>query len=149
MPEIIILSGIPNSGKSSFRGQKQFDSYIIICRDDVREHFWGKDYKYTRDNENRVTKICNETFETAVKAGVSIIIDQTNCKHSYIDEWIKRCPKDYTIKIKFFDIKLYEAILRNIYRHIVSGKYIPLNVLFSMKKNYQKLDKKKYEHLLM
>jgi predicted kinase len=40
-PEIIILVGIPLSGKSSYR--KKFENtHEIICRDDIRAEWWRK-----------------------------------------------------------------------------------------------------------
>ncbi len=147
MPEIIIFSGIPCSGKSSFRKQFEGVSHSILCRDDIRESLF-EDYQYTRDNENKVTRIINADFDTLVRFKANIIIDNTHCKAAYIDEWLKRIPDNYTVKIKFFDIPLYEAHIRNIYRHITRGKWIPIKVMNDMYKNYQKLDKKKYEHLV-
>ena len=146
MPEIIIFVGIPNSGKTTFRKKFEHISHAILCRDDVRDSLF-KDYRYTKNNEDKVTRIINADFDILTRFKSNIIIDQTNCKTSYIDEWLKRIPEGYVVKIKFFDIPLWQAHVRNILRWVKCGKWIPLKIMNQMYKNYQKLDKKKYEHL--
>jgi predicted kinase len=144
MPEIIILSGIPCSGKSTFRKRFEGKSHAILCRDDVRNSLYESNYKYSRDNENKVTKIINSDFDTLIRFKCNIIIDNTHCKDAYILEWLRRIPKNYIVKIKFFDISLYWAHIRNVLRWIKCRKWIPIKVMNDMYKNYQKLDKKKY-----
>ena len=146
-PEIIILSGIPCSGKTTYRHPLEEEGYWVICRDDIRDMYWGRDYKYNRDNENKVTEISNKSFFTAIRNNLDIIIDATHCKEVYIQEWIKRKPSNYNLKVVFFDIPLWKAYIRNVLRWLNMGKWIPFQVIRDMKKNYDRIDKSKYQNL--
>lgn len=147
MPKIMILSGIPNSGKSTFTKQYQ-DSCSIISRDTIRDVFFSRPYIYTKQNEDKVTKISNHLFDNAVLGQNNIILDNTHCKEKYIDEILRNIPEGYTPDIIFFDCPLWKAHVRNIIRYIWRGKWIPIKVMNDMYKNYNKINRQKYEYLL-
>ena len=149
MKYIDVLVGIPCSGKSTWAQYQQEiqGGIVVISRDDIRKEWWRK-YVQNRDNENEVTKIFNNRFKISTDRGVDIILDNCHCKESYINEWIARKPKDYTLRVIFFDIPLWKANLRNIIRYVGTGKWIPFKVIKNMKSNYDKINRSKYEYLL-
>ena len=148
--QLIVFSGIPCSGKSSARDKftdqwkKENVGYTVICRDDIRDRFWVHPYRFSRENENRVTNIANLKFGAAVSLNWNIIIDNTHCKEAYLDEWVKRTPEGYELKIVFFPINFYLACLRNIGRYLTTRKWIPWDVMSNMKKNFDNINKEKY-----
>lgn len=145
--EILVLSGIPCSGKSTFRNNPIYKDHVVICRDDVREKYWGRNYSYTDQNETKVSTICENTFDFAVGEKKNIIIDNTHCKEQYLKLWIEARPSNYMLKIYFFEVPLWLAYIRNVGRWLKCGKWIPFFIIKNMKKNYDKIDKKKYEHV--
>lgn len=154
MPLALILVGIPNSGKSTYAKKliKTFSHkpFRIVSRDAIRMVAFNlsryNDYKFTRENELRVTKIHQHILDDYTKTKQNIIIDNTNCKEGYIDEYVTYFErKGYIIKIKYFDVSLAKAQVRNIKRGLFNRKYIPYSVLVQMKTNYDNLNRSKYK----
>jgi predicted kinase len=153
-PCVIILSGIPCSGKSTFAlgitNANPEESPITISRDKIRYEMDGSKYKHSSKNEKAVTVRFNNKLYNAADKGKNIIIDNTNCTEKYIDQFLTffyaKYP-NYHICIKFFDISFITALYRNLIRAWKTGKYIPLTVLIRMYKNYNKIKRLRYEHL--
>lgn len=149
---IYILVGIPCSGKSTWlkRVKKEYDA--IVSRDAIRLHIYGKDYKPTTDKEEYITFLYNDALNfylTSVVNVTTIYLDNTHCKEKYINEILNKYKDYYNIKIKFFEIPLWWANIRNIIRRIQTGKWIPFSVMSNMYKNYKKLNKEKYAEYLV
>ena len=148
--QIIILCGIPCSGKSTFAKQQYNFTTDIVSRDTIREKLAGKFYKFSSRFEDLVTNNFNFTLKTLINDLTTevIILDNTHCKEKYINEIIKKYS-EHNIKIKFFDISLWKAHHRNIIRYFKTGKWIPIKVINQMYKNYNKINKQKYEKYLV
>ena len=133
-----ILSGIPNSGKSSWAEEQGLP--IISC-DKIRLELYGKDYKHNTWCEIHVWDKFYQllVLESSLEKE-SFIVDNTNCKNIYISR-IKDIVEQYNyeVEIKKFPISLTKAYYRNIKRWILTGKYIPFKVINNMQKNYKKL----------
>lgn len=153
MPNIIILSGIPCSGKSTFAKIKEENyTYISLSRDEIRENFFQEPYHYCNFNEKKVTEIFDKNLNILLTNDNNIIIDNTNCKDNYLFDLIRNIEKKYTeynVYVVFFDISLIKAHFRNILRYIKTGKWIPIKVLNNFYKNYQKIDKDKYSKYIL
>lgn len=149
--EIIIMCGIPCSGKSTWAleyAQKSNEKkYEIISRDKIREQLFKGHYIYSSDNEKKVTWTFNEYMDVYLHSIHldGIILDNTHCKESYLNDIIKRFYNTHDIKIVFIDIPLWKAKLRNIARWYYTKKWIPISVINTMYKNYNKINKQKYE----
>jgi len=50
--------------------------------------------------------------------------------------------------VKFIDVPLWKAYARNIWRNFKAGKWIPFNIIKAMYRNYNKINKDKYKHLI-
>jgi len=125
-----VLIGMPCSGKSTW-AEKQ--GIPIISCDRIRQEF----------NTNYNPKIENQVWEIFYGRLASFkedfIIDNTNCKQSYINK-IKSVLKDkFEIEYIWFDVPLWKAKYRNIIRYLKTGKWIPIKVLENMYKNYKNL----------
>jgi predicted kinase len=151
MKEIIILSGIPASGKSTWAWKNGWHSQFgatIISRDDIRDKYFSKPYVYTKHNEKVVTDYFNYELERAIRENRNVILDNTFCREIYIDEMLKQVQNEnYNVYIKFFDIPLWKAKWRAIKRRLQTGKDVPLDVIENMKSNYDKIRKEKYKNL--
>lgn len=151
--KIIILCGIPAAGKSTWTKnyiKNNSWSTYSISRDDIRD-LLPQPYVYTKDNENKVTRIFNNKLEHCIARGFDIVLDNCHCREKYIDELLNRpifsLADKYNVYVKFFDIPLWKAYYRAIKRRIQTGKDIPLKVIRDMYKNYKKIDKNKYKDI--
>lgn len=146
-----ILSGIPCSGKSTFALQLKKIGYNIeyISRDAIRLEMYNGDYRkitFSPISEQMVTNIYNGRLRAAIEAKKNIILDNTHCRSSYLKEAIYSfAGTNYKIYVKFFDIPVWKAYIRNVIRYIKERKWIPMKVLRAMDKNYKKINKNDYE----
>lgn len=159
---LIILSGIPCSGKSTWAEKMKpvlFEKYgncpvIVISKDDIRQKIFGKRYKINNQSE----KIITDEFYNQLRAAISfqkaiIILDNTHCKEKFLDDYMtifreKFMSGKLDFHIKFFDVPLWKAQLRNIWRWVISGKYIPYKMMGILYRNYYRIDRTKYKHLI-
>jgi len=146
MKTIEILIGIPCSGKSIYASKECNFNTVIISRDNIRECHFEQPYKFSKENEDKISEIFNVKVINNFwrKEITKIILDNTHCKEKYIDEIIRKYPNCY-IKIKYFEISLFKAHIRNIIRYFKTDKWIPLKIMNQMHKNYKQIDKTKYE----
>lgn len=157
-PIVYILVGIPTSGKSTFTEGLTSDNHIwsfpggkvhVVSRDTIRMAFFGaekySDYVFSKENEKEVTRWHEKLIQDAIAANESIIIDNTHCREKYIQEAIKKFEgTNYEIRVRFFDVPLWKAYLRNIKRRKKEGKHVPWKVLKDMKRNFKKINKQFY-----
>lgn len=146
---IEILVGIPCSGKSSYVNRRlslgKLGEQVALSRDEYRLQYLPKNYKHNSKDEDWITEIYNLDLQNMVAGGnYDIILDNTHCKEKYIDEIIKKYSAHANIKVIFFDISLIESHIRNVLRYIKTGKWIPIAIINSMYKNYNKLNRMKY-----
>jgi len=151
---IYILVGIPCAGKSSWLKaifKKNSIGSEVVSRDDLRLHVYGKGYIPNKEREERITNLYNIQLELCIKDPLvtTIYLDNTHCKEKYINEILNKFKDRHDIKIKFFEVPLWYANIRNVIRRIKSGKWIPFSVMSSMFKNYNKLNKEKYVQYLV
>lgn len=133
MAKIIILSGISNAGKSSFASelvQKHPQAFVVVNRDKLREAHYGyteetvkhyythKDFNYM---ESQITAVQDKLIDFWLRRNKDVIIDATNLKNSYIKEFSKF---GVPTEVKFFDITLEEALIRDSNRKRQVGKEI-------------------------
>lgn len=151
-PTVIILCGIPTSGKSTWATKyakrhpiTDSRAFFIVSRDHLRKEMFGKNYKHSLENETKVTNHFNQLIGFMLLVERNLIIDNTHCREKYIDEMLNIFESQgWTVIIKYFDLPLWQAYYRNIKRWIFTGRWIPISVLKNMKKNYDKLNRKKY-----
>ncbi|MCK9429820.1 MAG: AAA family ATPase [Candidatus Omnitrophica bacterium] len=114
MKKLLILQGIPGSGKSYWT--KEFlkansTEWVRVNRDDIRcmlgEYWLPK-------REALVTEIEIQSVKSAFEQGYSVILDSTNLNQKYLKNWLPLCNRyDVGIDYKMFDIDLETAIERD------------------------------------
>jgi predicted kinase len=159
---LVILSGIPCAGKSIYSEKMTewfYATYdrapvITISRDAIREAKFGKNYKFSIEREEEVTKEFYKQLGIASTfKRVVIILDDTHCKESYIDKYLAifrgmHNSKKMEIYVKFLDVPLWKAYVRNVWRKLKTGKWIPFKSINTMKRNYDRINREKYKHLI-
>lgn len=113
-PQTVILNvGVSGSGKTTWSKQflKDNPGYLRINRDDIRKFLVGNElegYYQRKDNgaiENIVTMLEQQAFDQLIIRKFSVIVDNTNLKQSYINNWLNRLNKiGDTYEMKF-DVK--------------------------------------------
>lgn len=134
--KIIILRGISGSGKSTYAELKEKEGYYVISRDRIRLELLGSKEelkRYFASNldyqiENYVTKIELKKLAQFLSKGFNIIIDNTNLKKKYIQDYIDviagfNIPIE-NVTIKNIECPLEEAIERDSKREMVVGEKI-------------------------
>lgn len=154
--KIIILSGIPGSGKSTWSEWYVNHNYAaaIVSRDEIRETKFPQPYVYSKESESKVTELFNAQVDQLIAANWDIIIDNTNASHYWLLRTLKEMKsktenKTYNVYVKFFDISLWRALWRVRRRFKKTGKVVPKKVVKDMYKSYKKIDKFKYENHIL
>lgn len=150
-PKVIILSGIPGSGKSTWTKNYFLNNSwntTVLSRDDIRESHFPVPYIYTKQNEDLVTTILNDRFKNALANKYDVIIDNTNCKEFWINgllKFISQNSSGYNVYIKTFNVPLWLAAWRAWRREKRTGKVVPYSVIKAMHKAYKKMDHSQFK----
>lgn len=112
MALIIILKGLPASGKTFFskRTQAQDPSFIRVDKDELRSMLFND--IYSKENENLIIKVRNMIIENVIENNGKVIVDDTNLHPRHIVE-IKEIAQKYNetnVKIIKVPISLKRAI---------------------------------------
>lgn len=108
IPTIIIMRGLPASGKSTMSNeilQSNYEKLNIyrVNKSNIREMLWPQ-HKWTRLFENHIQIIEEQLVKIILKAKYSVIIDSTNLKSRDILKW-KNLAKELKCKIKIYDFR--------------------------------------------
>ena len=92
--ELIIMIGLPGSGKSVFVDKKYSETYQVVCTDDVRK---ALGFIFERKMEPLVHCISETIVKAKMERGLPIIIDETNIRSSHLLKW-KNLAEEYEYK---------------------------------------------------
>ncbi len=137
MPELVMLCGIPTSGKSTYvkklKNMKYWENAVVLSTDD-----------YIEEYAKRVGQTYNEVFDDVIPdatrelelqlimakdKGKNIIWDQTNLSKKTRKNKLRKIPSFYARGVVYFEVSLEEALERNKHRE---GKFIPESILKRM-----------------
>lgn len=128
MKKIILLKGLPASGKSTWA--KEQVGYKRINKDDLRKMI--DDSKWSKGNEKLIIEARNSLLKTFMFNGENIIIDDTNFEDKHRKEiediiiFHNAFYDKYSYKLeeKFFDTPVDECIERDSKRFKTVGKKV-------------------------
>jgi len=117
--ELIITRGIPASGKTTWARSwvELAPNRTRINRDDFRAMMFDKPILDGR-GEKQVTAAQQAAVEGALRAGVSVVVDDTNLRRKYAKEWealARRLGVDFHVE-DFLDVPLDTCIERDVER---------------------------------
>jgi predicted kinase len=143
-PKLYVLVGLPGSGKSTWikNNLHLFDKDVaIISSDDyidLKAAQEGKTYSQAySEHIGAATMHAKKAFSDAVKAGKSIIVDQTNMGEKKRRSWLSQVGNKYEKIAVVFDVPEKELFRRLAERGQRTGKHIPMAVIDDMASKYQ------------
>lgn len=132
--ELIMMCGLPTSGKSTYvKNLPSYYSSIILSTDDyIEEEAKRQNLTYNQIFEQTIddaTKELELQLQYAIEYQKSVIYDQTNLTVKTRKKKLSRFPDSYKKTAVYSVIALEEALKRNRNRE---GKFIPESVLKRM-----------------
>lgn len=129
--KLLILSGIPGSGKSTWARKfikTNSKEWVIVNRDSIRDMlgiYW------IPKRENLVTIIEENMITAALSEGFNVIVDATNLNPKTIARWNELVAKfdNVEIETKEFKISLRKAIFRDWKRGLFGGRSVGKKVV--------------------
>lgn len=125
MPEkrLVMLRGIPASGKSRRAKELVAQGFIRVNRDDLRISLNGG--KFTRSNEKLIVKVRDHIIREALLAGRSVCDDNTNMPEknaTHLRQLAKECGAQF--EVEEFHVDLHTAIERDAQREHSVGETV-------------------------
>ena len=90
-PELLILTGLPASGKSTHARawqQEDPDGRIRVNWDEARRARYGPDWIWNRPEEEQMKAAVRSTVVDALKAGLSVVVDNVNLSRHVRASWL-------------------------------------------------------------
>lgn len=127
MNKILVLQGVPASGKSSWAKDfvKDKKDWVIVSRDEIREAT-GK--YWVPEREHYISEVEEFQIKSAIKNNLNVIIDATNLNPNTIQKWTNLSQELSTeLEFKKFEIDVETALLRDHDRSKPVGKKVLIN----------------------
>ena len=134
--KVVLLVGLPNSGKSTYIEQVKTDRDFVVSRDSIIDSLGGTDYndKWKRADQKRVDKKLEEQFKTAIEGDFDrVLVDMTNLTKKGRRKVLNRFKNDIGKEAVVFLPTLEEITKRNNNR---TGKHIAEKVITDMMKRF-------------
>lgn len=136
MCKILVLQGVPASGKSTWAKEfvKDKKDWVIVSRDCIREstgNYW------VPERENYISELEFDAITHAIKNNLNVIIDATNLNPKTIKKWDELGAK-YNIEVeyKLFKISYKEALARDEERGKNGGRAVGIKTIRRFFNNY-------------
>ena len=134
MKKIIVLIGIPGSGKSTYANSfKEKKGYIIFSSDEYRKILLGNEEDQS-SNKFIFEKLREDVSTLASNYDGDIIIDSTNISKRNRKCWIDIANKyNFKCVAVYFNVRIDECLRRISNRE----RKVPSHVLYRMNKNFE------------
>ena len=110
--KLLMLKGLPASGKSTYARKLTQSGYVRVNKDDLRQML--NDGKWSSINEKRILHFRDRIIGRSLDDGCSVVIDDTNFAPQH-ESRLKELAKlhNATFDTKFFDTPVEECIRRD------------------------------------
>lgn len=138
-PFVIILSGIPMSGKTTWIKENYPDTKTISRDEIVMEVYGSRNYNdaFRNVDQKKVDKVLRDRLTQANLANENVIVDMTNLTAKTRAKNLSYFSNNFykvSVAIPILDSSEYKR--RNELRMINENKFIPYNVINSMITSY-------------
>lgn len=145
MKNLIMLIGLPASGKSTFRKYicEKYNDIIVVSNDDyIEEKGMEKSLTYNQAfHDKEVQSECKtyieNIFTKAMEENKDILIDRTSLTMKSRKRVISRLPSDYKIHYVWFNIPRCYVNHNMFERYLSTGKIISKNIVDDMENWFQ------------
>ena len=132
MVKLLVMRGIPASGKSTFAKKLVADqpNWFRVNRDDIRSMFNG-DMPYNYKREKQVMASQKAIVRAILSTGANVIIDDTNLTDRHLARWrtvANEFSAEYAVHV--METPLKDCVARNSIRD--RDHYVPISVLVNM-----------------
>lgn len=138
MSKLIMLKGLPASGKSTYAFELVKNGYKRVNKDDLRAMIDGG--KWSRDNEQIIKNSERMLVIHYLTKGLNVVVDDTNFSYeAYWKDIANNTGSEF--EIKFFDTPVTECVERDSKR---GDKSVGAKVIFGMYDKYLKPKEPEY-----
>lgn len=132
-PMIMMLKGLPASGKTTYAETLVDDGWLRVNKDDLRAML--NNGKWSKSNEGFVLSLRDEIIIRGLVSGKNVVVDDTNLNPKHAIQ-LRSIAEDFDADFeeKFFDVPLEVCISRNEARY----DSVPTNVILNMYERYVK-----------
>lgn len=141
MQKVIILQGLPASGKSTYAKKlvnENPKNTIIVNRDSIRE---GLGKYWVPSREDLVTQIEQFIIKEALSKKYDIVIDATNLNPKFLKD-IEKIIYSINSKIiiirRHLDTSFWKCVLRDFKRGLFGGRKVGYKIIKSFYDRYYK-----------
>lgn len=126
-PKILMLKGLPASGKSTHARSLVDQGYVRVNKDDLRAMLHNS--SWSKSNEKEVLKLRDEVIRMAVRDGKNVVVDDTNFEQVHYDRMTELAQElNANFEVLFIDTPVEECIKRNELR----ANKVPISVITKM-----------------
>lgn len=130
-PKVILLKGLPASGKTTYAKELVDKGYVRVNKDDLRSMM--DNGKWSKGNEKRILRLRDQIIRDAVNSGSNVVVDDTNFEDRHRDRIAALAEENgANFEVLFIDTPLEECISRNEKR----ANKVPLSVIVTMHNKY-------------
>lgn len=127
MNTLFCLRGLPASGKSTWAAALKgwAPTAYVTSRDDIRREVFGLTTKgvLPPEQEDEVTRIQHTLVKAALKAGRTVVVDNTNLRAKYLHEWARLASElGVGFRVEDFDVPVDECVRRDAKRETPVGE---------------------------
>lgn len=135
MKKLILLIGIPGSGKTTLAKKLVERGYSVISADAIRQELYGDESE--QGEPEKVFSIFFERLDKMMENGSDVVVDNTNLKAKHRLEITDRAkPFGYEeAQLWFLDVPLEECLKRNRLRERNVGEDIVTNMFAEFNRN--------------
>lgn len=121
--KLLMLKGLPASGKSTYAKRLVQEGWVEVNRDDLRKELITG--KWNPRKERKVIKARNERIRAALEAGKNVVNSDTNL-HPKNEATMRNVASEYSVEfqVKFFEIDLATAVERDLGRKDSVGERV-------------------------
>lgn len=130
-PKLVMLKGLPASGKSTYARELVDQGYTRVNKDDLRSMMHNS--AWSKGNERSIIAVRDEVVLNSLANGRSVVVDDTNFASDH-HEVLERLATFYGAEFEavLIDTPLEECIKRNEKR----ADKVPIDVIVSMHNKY-------------
>lgn len=136
---LYLTRGLPASGKTTW-AKAQVQTYnpgraARVNRDDIRASLFGGEGVLPYGQEQTVTAAQRAQVEMLLRAGMAVIVDDTNLRAKYVAEWLGLASSvgaDWHVVDHFLEVPVETCIIRDANREVSGQRFVGAAVIKGM-----------------